>query len=543
MNQKINIIYKKRWVILAISFVSVLITSLVVMAQMNIKSSEQEDFFVFDQEHSTYLEEIIDEEFLFDEDIPLGMGNTVDIWSYLGLVEEDGVIQLNGGTYDLEGRSIKLSKPIKIIGPGNLENGSIIIENVTGIELDSIVTENFVVFIQNANDIYIHNVEFQNVQEDVLGFITLYDDVSEIVIEECSFDEIEYLTSSSTYGCGIKMVITDGEARDIAIISNEFTNIHGPAAIWLGGHDGLIDNLLIDSNEIQYTESFGVEIYQYDGQLTFVESMISNNQISDVGAIRVRNTGAGAGGIYTNLTSGDIEARDNEVRRVLEVGIEGYYSVVDGNYIEDTGADQLNHPIADSAGIYMYGPVVTNNIIVNPGEYGGIHRFTSGSFDNRVISGNTIINSLEYWESDTLYETGDIIVNNDLWYVCVQGGESGSTGPNGKRTSITDGTVIWDYKKPLANAAIRINAIDGMSDVEIAGNVVMDMSYFTALSGFGERVYIEDNDYLRNRMNLKAMKFLTGYGNRRLTVGNIQLAQPEYDVEKIDLMTQIIVIE
>lgn len=75
--------------------------------------------------------------------------------------------------------------------------------------------------------------------------------------------------------------------------------------------------------------------------LTFAKTCIHINTVYNIGTIPDRNIGNGAGGIYTNLRFGDITAYDNDVRLVLEVGIEGYFSSVHNNYIEGTGTDRL----------------------------------------------------------------------------------------------------------------------------------------------------------------------------------------------------------
>lgn len=55
------------------------------------------------------------------------------------------------------------------------------------------------------------------------------------------------------------------------------------------------------------------------------------------------------------------------------------------------------------------------------------------------------------WEASTAYEPRTFVVNNENLYECVTGGTSASSGgPTGEASSITDGTVVWIWRRVTA---------------------------------------------------------------------------------------------
>lgn len=526
--------------IIAVIGVITIVAAFGLMTTVNFAGRQDKGFSFDEESEKDYIESIIEEEEIFDEDLPAALTGAQSQWAKYGLTLEEGIVSLGDGDYDLQGAVFRFGEPIQIIGPGTLRNATFIIEDLTDVTIQDVDTVGLTVSISDASGITITGSSFSGIEDDILGFIVVRDTVTDLLIENNHFEDIQYLTSSSTYGCGIKITVNGGTLENVVVRGNTFTDIHGPAAIWVGGNGTRIVGMLIEDNFIQHTENFGIEFYQYNGELFFEETYVQNNTVYDIGSLREREDGAGAGGIYSNLTSGDIYALDNDVRRVLEVGIEGYFTNISGNYIEDTGMNQLDHPIKDSAGIYMSGPEVTDNIIVNPGSYGGIHKFTSGIFEDRVISGNTIMNIYEPWNEESEYTIGDMVVSNNKWYVAIEAGTSGSYPPDGSREGVNDGTVVWNYKKPLADAAIRINAVRGIADFTVSGNTTVDLEYFNALSGFIDNVTIEDNQYYYENLRKGQLKFLTGYGNRKTTVGLVTEAdrQSYEDLEEVPVLPE-----
>ncbi len=434
----------------------------------------------------------------------------------------EGVLYLADKEYDLEDKTIRINKPIVISGPGKLVNGHIIIHDTSRVVLEQLETENVDITIANTTDVTIKNMTFNNIYQDILGFIVVGSKVSHLKIQNNTFSNIQYVSSQSTYGCGIKIMAHDTQLSTIEISENTFSKIHGPAAIWAGGDHATIDNLLISNNEIHDTESFGIEFFQVAEDFMIKNSSVKYNNIYDIGAIRNKGNGAGCGGIYSNLKGADIKVIGNTIRRVCEAGIEGYYTSIEENTIEDTGCDQLNYPIDDSAGIYTSSPLVSGNTIINPGYYGGIHFFTEGILTDMVIKDNVIKNMFEYWEEKKNYSIGDLVVSKEKWYVCTKEGISGNKPLADTVGGLKDGTCQWDYKKPLSDSAIRLNAIKGLERLEIRDNYVLDIKQFNALSGFVDHIAIYDNIHASNKLSKKSMVYLTGYGNRAIENENIE---------------------
>lgn len=435
---------------------------------------------------------------------------------------ESNIVDLGNREYDLSGATVYIKGPITLKGPAKIINGQISIQDTKDVQIDSIETDNVYVTLQNSSNVHIKNSVFQNINDDILGFIVIREKAMDLFIEDNKFSNIVYATSATTYGCGLKFLAIDTDYKNINIINNTFKEIYGPASIWIGGHNTNISELNIEGNKISDTESFGIELYQYDGRLNFQDTYIKSNIISNIGSVRETSNGAGCGGIYNNLNEGHIFVQMNQIKNVLEVGIEGYYESIENNRIEDTGADQANHPIKDSAGIYSSSPKIAGNTVINPGYYGGIHNYTSGVLSGMVISGNIIKNVFDYWQPRHSYEKGDLIVAGDNWYVCTQKGVSGDEPMFDTLTKIDDGTCLWSYKKPLSEAGIHLNAEGGLENITICNNTVTDMKYFNSLSGFINHINIFNNTYTSERLSIENMEFLYGYGNRTIADGIIE---------------------
>lgn len=448
---------------------------------------------------------------------------TKDVIYILDLTKvSDGKFTLENNIYDLNNQAIEVKNPIQFIGPGKIKNAHLIVTDTNQVSFENIETENVHISIHNANDVSIKNMKFRKIHADVLGFIVLSGNSNNITIDGNDFSDILYKTSATTYGCGIKIIAQNVKMSGINVVNNNFQYIYGPAAIWTGGNNSTIEGLTIANNTIKFTENFGIEFFQHNGLLEILNGYITGNELSDIGLIREPGSGVGCGGIYSNLQNPQIYVEDNRVMRVLEVGIEGCYMKVANNYIEDTGYDQINFPIRDSAGIYSCSPKIYGNTIVNPGYYGGIHLFTESVASNMDIRNNVIKNEFKYWQPNTSYNEGDLVVYDGNWYLCVLAGTSGNKWKDTKDYKVKDGTCIWNFKKPLANTAIRINALGGIENLQVRDNQVIDIERFNEFSAFIDYIYILGNVHSAINLNEDDLQFLTGYGNRTIENGEIQ---------------------
>ncbi len=424
-------------------------------------------------------------------------------------------VDLGGYNYSLGGRTVTLPKPVRIIGNGSLVNGQLLFKNMNGLVFGNVTTQNLTLYLQNVSDVQIENSQFSNVTKDVDGFITIRGNSSRVKITNNQFSEIQYITSSTTFGAGIKITNEKATMSQIEISDNQFAEIHGPSAIWMGGTGGVFDGVTISRNTIHNTESFGIEMFQYQSPLTVKNMEINQNKLSNIGFVRPYNYGNGASGIYSNVANGDISAIENDIRHVVEVGIEGHYTTVAKNYIEDTGANQLKYPITDSSGIYNGGPLVVQNTIVNPGYHGGINLYSSGVISGKILKDNIIVQRFMPWKPSMSYKPGDLVVSAGKWYQCVQNGNSGVVAISGSGSGIADGTTKWDYKKPLASTGISLNANSGIENLQVQKNEVNGFSKFIYLSSLIKQVQVIDNLHDVSLLNSQdGIAFLSGYGNR-----------------------------
>lgn len=438
-------------------------------------------------------------------------------------VKNGDKINFNDGEFNFYNSTVKIPKSITLTGSGKIKSCKIDLINISNVEIDNLELIRSCINIQKSSNIKIINCGFNNFKEDINGVINIKNDCSNLTINKNNFENIGYLTNSSVYGCAIKSEIYSSKIKNIYIKDNKFNNINGPAAIWIGGSNAKFINIFIDDNLIENTENFGVEFYKISGKLSFMNVKVRNNIIQNIGEIRESKTGNGCGGIYNNLSESGIEVINNTINNVLEVGIEGGYNVVKGNYIKDTGSDALNHPIADNSGIYFGGKIIENNTIVNPGNSGGIHFFSEGNLSNCVYKSNSIRNEGDFWKPNIEYQIGDEVINNNSWYKCIKGGKSGSTFSDLKSGDIIDGECIWDYKKELCLYGFNLNIVKGISNIEINSNNVNNINTFLSSSKFVSNIKIINNKFTNSKGE---STFIGGYGEkkcRKLVVKNNEI--------------------
>ncbi|PKM93723.1 MAG: hypothetical protein CVU84_14165 [Firmicutes bacterium HGW-Firmicutes-1] len=417
------------------------------------------------------------------------------------------------GTFNLNGSTLIINKPMTIIGGGKLKNGKILISNTSHIKMSGINTEAFYLEINNSSDVKIIGCTFYNLTKDVTGFITMNTSCSDIDIYDNKFSDIKYVTSYTTYGCAIKIEITSKTISDLRIKRNEMYNIHGPAAIWMGGSGtSEFNRITIQGNKIHHTGSFAIEFFQLS-LISFKECIIDSNEIYDIGAIRTLSFGNGCGGIFVNsATALDIIVTNNVLKRITECGIEGSFKLVANNYIEDTGCDQLHRPITDSSSIYDGGQNIINNVIVNPGQHGGVYYFSNGKIVDKNYCGNIIRNTFIAWKGNTTYVLEDLVVSDNRWYVCKQAGISANSMLKGTGANIVDGTCKWDYKKPFAKLGISLNAIGGIENIAFKDNVAFEIETCLSSSAWNKNITISGNVHQCNMVSKYA--YFGGYGGR-----------------------------
>lgn len=81
----------------------------------------------------------------------------------------------------------------------------------------------------------------------------------------------------------------------------------------------------------------------------------------------------------------------------------------------------------------------------------------------------------QQWLANTVYASGNVVVNNGLYYRCTTGGTSAASGgPTGVATSVADNTVTWRYMPPQGIQNDRCYL--SWACREALGKLVWDMS-------------------------------------------------------------------
>lgn len=439
------------------------------------------------------------------------------IISAINATPTGGVLYLPLGIFNLNGKTITINKSLHVFGNGTLKNGLLQIQHTSNITINGIKMLSSRIQIDTSTFILIQNCNFYDLTMDSHA-IWFSGNLSDIDILDNEFNNINYLTSSSTYGCAIKSDLANCVVANVRIKRNKMSNIHGPANIWIGGNSGTVyRNLSIDSNVIKDTESFGIEFYA-DGDkiLTFNDCDVKNNTIIDTGSIRPKGSGSGCGGIFGGKLG--IHVFNNTLKRITEIAIEGGFETITNNIIEDTGSDQLNRATGGSS-IYFGDStkVISGNIIKNPGKDGGIYYYNSGIISNKILAGNIIYNEFSPWVKDTIYSIGDLVVSNGNWYICISGGMSGLIAPTGTISNISDGVCFWNFKKPFTQNGINLNGVNGIANLVIRDNTVMEIATAYATSGWNKNVCIINN--LQVNDLVPVTNYLGGSGSRTCVGG------------------------
>lgn len=407
---------------------------------------------------------------------------------------DDGVYNLGGGTLNVAGATLT--------GHGQIYNGTISLGSNS-----SVINANTaqVLIAPAGDDILIQGTEIGNWQKDWFAGISIRSNCNRLSIIGNHIHDIRMATPASymtTYGAGIKLEISGMNMSDLVIMNNHMHHISGPSAIWLGLY-GTLKNTTIMNNYIHDTGLFGIEAYSSGGTFYVYEMMISHNVLRNIGLYReVTGAGNGAGGIYMSISGkSTVTVSHNDIRHVVEVGIEGDIHRIIDNYVEDTGCDQYNFPIADCACIYSTGKgaVIKGNTLVNPGgneNGGGFHLYAPFAITSLSFIDNHVDGGVVDWETSTSYLVGEYIKKGANWYVCTTAGTSGGTGPSGTGAGITDGSAVWRYKKTVCLYGFKLNhASYAFNGLTISHNTFIDIPTPLYVARFSGGCKVTRNDY------------------------------------------------
>ena len=443
-----------------------------------------------------------------------------------------GILTLNEDV-NLNGGTLRFTRGISFEGTGTLSNGYVRATGITGLTIRGLTLQGVQIGLSTTKNAIIEQCELVDWRPvgfagNIGGLITVNGNTSGLTIQDNTIRDVYYVTTragadafdasdpAKTYGSGIKIETSGNTMSNIQIIGNRISRTQGPGAIWIGGGQSTVTDLYILNNHIFDTESNGIAFFWYETGTSsgtmFSSTLVSGNTIENIGGARQEGReGRGGSGIYANGNGEGLQIVGNTIDTVLEVGIAGWYGLVQDNTIRNTGADQLHHPTEGSAGIYGGGPFVIGNTIINPGRDGGLY-YASDSLPGPTLYRNNVIrNASSAWKPSTTYAFGTRVYSDANWYVCVKGGTSSTTGPSGTTSGITDGSCTWDWEKPLALRGIDLNVFSGLQHVSFEGNTVENMATAFASSGFLRGVTMKDNRFIGSA---STSNFFGGYGQR-----------------------------
>ena len=230
----------------------------------------------------------------------------------------------------------------------------------------------------------------------------------------------------------------------------------------------VLQNIIISNNIISKTNSFGIEFYNSEIFLRKAYNVVVFNNLIEYTAFYrdISDEYSGCGGIYNNSFYTGISVLYNTIQYINEVGIEGVYDKIVGNFIKETGYYSKDKFISDNAGIYGASKIISDNIIENPGSNGCVHYYSANNnqHSNMVISGNQLRITYKNWESLKHYNIGDFVIISDYVYKCVKNGVSSQSipMPTENKQNIQDGSCEWAFHKNLCEYAFRFTNFGGI---------------------------------------------------------------------------------
>jgi hypothetical protein len=409
------------------------------------------------------------------------------------------------GDFSLGGNTLTVP-PNTIITGSTLRNGDLVLSGncfVFGVGFDNVSLR------PSGDGVRITNCTLQNISRPIVGAIIVTSACNDLEIKDNTISNIIGVGTDSLYWAGVNVALSSGVMKNLKISGNHIHDYFGPAGIYIGGSNYSIVDFEITNNRIHDSRNFGIEFYTSNVSATGV---VEENKISNIGSIRptIAAAGNGCGGIYTNTPLPAVFVRRNNIKSVLEVGIEGGYGECCYNYIEDSGNDQLAFPVSDNSGIYYGGDNVHDNTIVNPGNAGGINFFFDGAVTNRRLLNNRIKNNYVSWSASALFNAGDVVRSGANVYKAKTSGTSGVTPISGTGANIADGSVTWDFKRVVCEVGININATGGVSESSVCGNDVSAMASTLTMSGIAGAFSFHNNVHSYSGAKVE----IGGYGSR-----------------------------
>lgn len=225
--------------------------------------------------------------------------------------------------------------------------------------------------------------------------------------------------------------------------------------------------LKIYNNTILNTCIFGINVYGGTYSNSFI---IDSNYLKNIGINRDESDSdfSGCGGIYSNIARKG-EVINNTIINVAEVGIEGSYTIVENNYIENTGAYYYKFKIGDNSAIYGTSEKIINNTVYGASGNGAISMYD----ETEEVCPKIYCNKLVDYErrlSSTKYRVGDYVAIGEYIYLANNTGTTSNNSVEAVEANIVDGDIQWVYVKRRCEVGIRAQ---GVRNVKVDGNSII----------------------------------------------------------------------
>ncbi|MCM3729109.1 right-handed parallel beta-helix repeat-containing protein [Neobacillus cucumis] len=347
-------------------------------------------------------------------------------------------VTLKNGTYTLTADITKISNSVTIQGHNNsiIDGGKhkISVSNLNDVTFRNITFKNFSqIDLPSSANIKFENCTFI----DFIDFGITLSNFNNVQFIESKIHNIGSSSKNPTYqGSGIYANV----GNKLIVQDCEISHTYGHGGVFLIK----VTNIHINRNKIHDTAFRGINFY---GGIS--TGLIDDNDIWNCGSINQTNSGVGANGIYSAGSTYDVTVSNNRISNVLENGIEGLYHIIEGNIINGTGLDTINHPTPSIEGIYPFQPRDSNQIVIvrknkiKNTKGAGIKYYSSRAISNYKIVDNII--------SDNRYnENNGIDLNSDHSYANIS-----VIGNKVKNKA----TVIYLRNKPSSNIVVDKNKL------------------------------------------------------------------------------------
>ena len=313
------------------------------------------------------------------------------------------VLKLIDVEFNLNGKTITISKPLKIIGKNaKIRNGILKITS-DNVNISSITFEDCIIALKSYNNFTFkkNKITGENNGYLQINLNNVATDINNIDIEENEFNLSKGISIHTSYNNYENYNILN----NLTIKRNIFKKINDTA---LFIHSNL-NNAYITENYFELTQDFGINLWKCHQNSS---CNIDSNYFNKIGYWRdgTEKTSEevinipGCCAIYSDKELFSVFITKNKIFNVVENSIEGFFGKISNNYIENSLHDC----------IWGRHKIIENNYCINPLTYG--YSYTSDStFSNSIIRNNVFKNTSSNSSAIGIFVNSidNVIINNN----------------------------------------------------------------------------------------------------------------------------------